>query len=325
MRVTLARMADGGIHDQLGGGFCRYSVDGEWTIPHFEKMLYDNGPLLGLYADFARVTGDASVRRRRARHRRLADARDARARRRVLLEPRRRQRGRGGQVLRLDARRGPRASCPPTNSRSPRRTAASTAPPNFEGHAWNLRVARAARGHRGPRAAMPLTKRATCSARANATLFAARAKRVRPGHGRQDPDVVECARDRGPRAGCARARRAARGPISRWRRPMRCAPPPGATAACSRRARTARAHLNAYLDDHAFLLDALLELMQTRFRREDFAWARELADAAARAVRGSRQRRLLFHEPRPRAPLPSHASPDPTMRRPRATASPRRR
>jgi uncharacterized protein YyaL (SSP411 family) len=56
--VTLARMAEGGIHDQLGGGFCRYSVDAEWTIPHFEKMLYDNGPLLGLYADLARVTGD---------------------------------------------------------------------------------------------------------------------------------------------------------------------------------------------------------------------------------------------------------------------------
>src|SRR5262249_53226387 len=55
----LARMADGGIHDQLGGGFCRYSVDETWTIPHFEKMLYDNGPLLGLYADLARVTGEA--------------------------------------------------------------------------------------------------------------------------------------------------------------------------------------------------------------------------------------------------------------------------
>ena len=58
VRVTLAKMADGGIHDQLGGGFCRYSVDAEWTIPHFEKMLYDNGPLLALYADLARVTGD---------------------------------------------------------------------------------------------------------------------------------------------------------------------------------------------------------------------------------------------------------------------------
>ena len=59
MRTTLARMADGGIHDQLGGGFCRYSVDAEWSIPHFEKMLYDNGPLLGLYADTARSSGDA--------------------------------------------------------------------------------------------------------------------------------------------------------------------------------------------------------------------------------------------------------------------------
>ena len=55
-------MAEGGIHDQLGGGFCRYSVDAEWTIPHFEKMLYDNGPLLGLYADLARVDRRGAVR-----------------------------------------------------------------------------------------------------------------------------------------------------------------------------------------------------------------------------------------------------------------------
>src|SRR5262249_10180923 len=61
VRHTLARMADGGIHDQLGGGFCRYSVDREWTIPHFEKMLYDNGPLLGLYADAARISGDSRL------------------------------------------------------------------------------------------------------------------------------------------------------------------------------------------------------------------------------------------------------------------------
>ena len=47
---TLEMMARGGIFDQLGGGFCRYSVDNEWRIPHFEKMLYDNGPLLTLYA-----------------------------------------------------------------------------------------------------------------------------------------------------------------------------------------------------------------------------------------------------------------------------------
>ncbi|MDX9995549.1 MAG: thioredoxin domain-containing protein, partial [Rhodocyclaceae bacterium] len=59
---TLRRMAEGGIHDQLGGGFCRYSVDERWEIPHFEKMLYDNGPLLGLYADAFALTGDPCFR-----------------------------------------------------------------------------------------------------------------------------------------------------------------------------------------------------------------------------------------------------------------------
>lgn len=48
--VTLQRMAFGGIYDQLGGGFARYSVDKYWKVPHFEKMLYDNGQLLSLYA-----------------------------------------------------------------------------------------------------------------------------------------------------------------------------------------------------------------------------------------------------------------------------------
>ena len=64
--LTGLRMAEGGIHDQLGGGFCRYSVDREWQIPHFEKMLYDNGPLLGLYADLARVTARSRLFERAA-------------------------------------------------------------------------------------------------------------------------------------------------------------------------------------------------------------------------------------------------------------------
>jgi len=56
--LTLTRMAEGGIYDQLGGGFCRYSVDRFWQIPHFEKMLYDNGPLLAIYAQAYLATGD---------------------------------------------------------------------------------------------------------------------------------------------------------------------------------------------------------------------------------------------------------------------------
>ena len=53
---TCERMAAGGIHDQLGGGFARYSVDAEWLVPHFEKMLYDNAQLVQLYLDAHQVT-----------------------------------------------------------------------------------------------------------------------------------------------------------------------------------------------------------------------------------------------------------------------------
>ncbi len=60
--LTLKRMADGGIFDHIGGGFCRYSVDKYWQIPHFEKMLYDNGPLLALYAQAWLATGEDSFR-----------------------------------------------------------------------------------------------------------------------------------------------------------------------------------------------------------------------------------------------------------------------
>src|SRR5690606_30919451 len=60
---TLDRMARGGLYDHLGGGFFRYSVDRRWSIPHFEKMLYDNGALLALYADAHAATGDASFAR----------------------------------------------------------------------------------------------------------------------------------------------------------------------------------------------------------------------------------------------------------------------
>lgn len=55
---TLQNMARGGIYDQLGGGFSRYSVDSEWFAPHFEKMLYDNAQLVSLYSNAYKVTGN---------------------------------------------------------------------------------------------------------------------------------------------------------------------------------------------------------------------------------------------------------------------------
>lgn len=60
---TCSAMARGGIYDQLGGGFARYSVDPHWVVPHFEKMLYDNALLLRVYAHLARRTGDPLARR----------------------------------------------------------------------------------------------------------------------------------------------------------------------------------------------------------------------------------------------------------------------
>lgn len=56
--LTLKKMTRGGLYDQLGGGFSRYSVDAEWFAPHFEKMLYDNGQLLSLYAEAYAVSKD---------------------------------------------------------------------------------------------------------------------------------------------------------------------------------------------------------------------------------------------------------------------------
>ncbi|MFC0508095.1 thioredoxin domain-containing protein [Micromonospora costi] len=63
VRHTCEAMARGGIYDQLAGGFARYSVDGHWTVPHFEKMLYDNALLLRAYTQLWRLTGDPLARR----------------------------------------------------------------------------------------------------------------------------------------------------------------------------------------------------------------------------------------------------------------------
>ncbi len=62
LNLTLNEMAYGGIYDQIGGGFARYSVDARWFAPHFEKMLYDNGQLLSLYAEAYCLTHDTQYK-----------------------------------------------------------------------------------------------------------------------------------------------------------------------------------------------------------------------------------------------------------------------
>ena len=98
---TLDKMALGGIRDHLGGGFHRYSVDRYWQIPHFEKMLYDNGQLASVYAQAYELTGRDDFRRVSRRAVRLRPPRADRSSRRVLCGARRRLRRRRRQVLSL--------------------------------------------------------------------------------------------------------------------------------------------------------------------------------------------------------------------------------
>ncbi len=63
VKITLDKMMKGGIYDQAGGGFARYSVDSTWTVPHFEKMLYDNAQLVSLYSEAYTHTGDEHYKR----------------------------------------------------------------------------------------------------------------------------------------------------------------------------------------------------------------------------------------------------------------------
>jgi hypothetical protein len=178
--------------------------------------------------------------------------------------------------------------------------------PNFEGHAWNPRV-RARLADVASRLSIPLDDAARRLADAKAALFVARASRVRPGL----DDKILTSWNALAIVGLARAGRALDEP--RWTGL--------AIAATDALRRTAwregrllatrkgeRAHLNGYLDDYAFLLCALLELLQARFRAADFAWARELADVLLREFedpeRGgffftSHDHERLFHRTKP--------------------------
>jgi len=63
VKITLDNIANGGIYDHIGGGFARYSTDEIWKVPHFEKMLYDNGQLVSLYSNAYKLTGDETYKK----------------------------------------------------------------------------------------------------------------------------------------------------------------------------------------------------------------------------------------------------------------------
>jgi hypothetical protein len=273
--LTLQRMSEGGIHDQLGGGFCRYSVDATWTIPHFEKMLYDNGPLLALYAWLFQVSGDDMYRR-------VADGIAGWA-----LREMRSPEGAFWSSLDADSEgeEGRFYVWTPDEVAgllAPEEYAVFAArfgldqPANFEERHWHLRV------HRGIDDIAKATAQAPSAVRrlldsSRAKLLAARDARVWPGRDEKVLAAWNALMARGLAVagrviGRADLVDAAAGALDFVRARMVVDGRLRATW------KDGRARFAAYLDDHAFLLDATLECLQARWSAEHLAFARWLAE-----------------------------------------------
>jgi uncharacterized protein len=272
--LTLKRMAEGGLYDQLGGGFCRYSVDAWWMIPHFEKMLYDNGPLLALASTAAIATGDGFFARVATETAEWA-IREMRA-------------PEGGFYAALDAdseghegrfyawhRAEVEAVLTPGEYQAFARRFGLDRAANFEGQ-WHLHcfasVEQVAEDNGlEPRAAAELIDAARMK------LLAVRDRRVRPG---RDEKVLTAWNGLMIR-GLATAARS-------LSRPDFAAAAAGAVDLlrehCFRDGRLfavwkdGQARFPAYLDDYAFLLDGLLALLQARWRGSDLEFACALAE-----------------------------------------------
>jgi uncharacterized protein len=272
--LTLTRMAEGGLYDQLGGGFSRYSVDSQWMIPHFEKMLYDNAQLLCEYSRAALATGETLFARIAGE---TADW--------VLRDMRSPQ---GGFYSSLDAdsegHEGKfyvwtasevQARLTPQEFAAFSRRFGLDRGANFEGE-WHLHIhetvdAIATALGESAQAVTALIE----SARAK--LLQVRTLRVWPAR----DEKILTAWNALMIKGLAIASRVLRRPDLA----------DAATAAVDFIRRTlwrdgrllattkdGRAHLPAYLDDYAFLADALLELLQTRWRGSDLEFARQLTE-----------------------------------------------
>ena len=273
--LTLTRMAEGGMYDQLGGGFSRYSVDKFWMIPHFEKMLYDNGALLATYSEAALATGDALFKR-------IASETGEWMLREMQDEG-------GGFYSAYDAdseghegkfyvwsRTEVRAALNPLEWSVFSRRFGIDEEPNFEG-SWHAHVFVSVEQIAKELSLAPADIEKHLDA-ARARLLAIRNKRVWPGLDDKVLASWNALAIRGlaiaalsldkPEFAAAAERALEFVRVHLWK--------DGRLLAT---AKDGVAHLNAYLDDYAYLAQALLEMLQLRWRNEDAAWLRAILDA----------------------------------------------
>ncbi|NNF17701.1 MAG: thioredoxin domain-containing protein [Gammaproteobacteria bacterium] len=271
---TLTEMARGGLYDQLGGGFYRYTVDGNWRIPHFEKMLYDNAQLLPLYAQTWRISGEALFGRvaNQTADWMLREMLDAGGGFYTALDAD--SEGHEGRFYVWD-KTDIKEALNDTEYAVIRRRFGLDQPPNFEGQ-WHLYVAAtvdevaAATDH-------SVTAVRQLLDAAQIKLFSVRTQRVRPfcdtkrltssnalairalaiaGNHLERPDLIDTA---------AATLEFIREKLLQEQ---------GLLTSYA----DGRASLNAYLNDYAYLLDAILELLQARWSTDDLHLACRLAD-----------------------------------------------
>jgi len=302
--TTLKKMAEGGLYDQLGGGFCRYSVDDAWLIPHFEKMLYDNGALLALYSRAWQATQEPLFK--------TIALQTAEWVMREMQSPE------GGYYSSLDAdSEGEEGRFYVWEKEELKHLLTGQEytlveqhygldrPANFEGR-WHLHVARPLRALLQD---LALSEADGLLSSARKKLFDAREQRVHPG---LDDKILTSWNALMIKAMTIAGRQLDRGDLVEsaqraldflkatvWR--------DGGLLATYK---DDTAHLNAYLDDYAFLIDALLESLQTRWRSSDLLWAQEIAAAMLGHFEDttnggffftSNDHEPLFHRPKPLA------------------------
>ena len=276
IQTTLRHMARGGIYDQLGGGFHRYSVDAQWLVPHFEKMLYDNALLSRLYLHTYLVTGDSFYRRI------VEETLDYVAREMTAPE--------GGFYSTQDADsegeegkffvwtpREIEAALSGEDARLFMQYYGVTQSGNFEGNTI-LHVARDEQ-EVADVTGVSLEHLRAALKRGRETLFAAREQRVRPG---RDEKILTSWNGLMLRSFAEAARHLARTDYLDVARKnadflLRELSSDGRLL---RTYKDGRAHLNGYLEDYTFLADGLLALYEADFAPRWFREARRLLDEA---------------------------------------------